>query len=180
MTNVLSSSLLAYIAVKKMPDRITLCTFISQSFFKLFYVNRLGGSFESMTSRVCPLLQPNRGQCPGRSRGCAILSALTHPDSKVVLFCPLGGGGAEGRQGRQQSLWSMYKSFSIFPCPRAPFSSLLLLNRPGCRHRKLSSTRSPQSRHISSNSVISSSVSPSRLAKVELLEPVSMALSSDV
>lgn len=47
-------------------------------------------------------------------------------------------------------------------------------------HRKLSSTRSLQSRHISSKSVMSSRVSPSRLGNVELLEPVSMALSSDV
>lgn len=45
-------------------------------------------------------------------------------------------------------------------------------------HRKLSSTSS-ESRHISSNRLMSSRVSPSLLASVEL-EPVSMALSSDV
>lgn len=80
-----------------------------------------------------------------------------------------------------QSLWLIYKFFSSsFLSPYTPFSSLLLLYKLGSCHRKLSSPRSLQSRHISSSSVMSSRVSPSRLAKVELLEPVSMALSSDV
>lgn len=182
VTNMLSSSLLAYIAVKRMPDRLKLCKFKRESFY-LFYLDRSDTQvrwfFESLTSHAYSLLQPSRGQCPGRSNRRTILSPQTHPGSKVVLFCPLAGG-TEGLQGRQQSLWLIYKSFSSFLCPYTPFSLLLLLYRLGSCHRKLSSTRSLQSRHISSNSVMSSRVSPSRLAKVELLEPVSMALSSDV
>lgn len=129
LTNTLSLSLLAYIAVKKMPDRIKLCTFKRQSFY-LFYLNRSDTQarwfFESLTScfHQCKLLQPNRGQCPGRSSRRTILSPQTNPDSVVVLFCPLGGGhgrGMEELEGRQQSLWLIYKSFSSFPCPYTPF-----------------------------------------------------------
>lgn len=47
-------------------------------------------------------------------------------------------------------------------------------------HRKLSSTRSEESIPMSSIMSMSSMVSSSLLMKVELLEPVSMALSSDV
>lgn len=47
-------------------------------------------------------------------------------------------------------------------------------------YRKLSSTSSEESMPISSIMSISSMVSPSRFTNVELLDPVSMALSSDV
>lgn len=79
-----------------------------------------------------------------------------------------------------ESLVEVFLQFPVSLHPFFFFSLLLLLYRLGSCHRKLSSTRSLQSRHISSSSVMSSRVSPSRLAKVELLEPVSMALSSDV
>lgn len=135
--------------------------------------------FQSLTSLACSLLQPSGGQCLGSSNRRNIVSPQTHPGSKVVLFCPLAGG-TQRREYGQQSLWLIYKSFSSFLRPHASISLLLLLYGLASCHRKLSSTRSLQSRHISSNSVMSSRVSPSRLAKVELLELVSIALSSDV
>lgn len=82
--------------------------------------------FESLTSRFhqCLLLQPSRGQHPGRSSRRTILSPQTNPDSEVVLFCPLKGGWVRRRrseESRQQSLWLIYKSFSSFLCPYTPF-----------------------------------------------------------
>lgn len=78
--------------------------------------------------------------------------------------------GSMQSQWKYQVLLQLLKSLSL---------QIFTLSAGSC-HRKLSSARSLQSRHISSSSVMSSKVSPSRLAKVELLEPVSMALSSDV
>lgn len=37
------------------------------------------------------------------------------------VLCRGHGGGTEGLQGRQQSLWLVYKSFSSFLCPCTPF-----------------------------------------------------------
>lgn len=105
-----------------MPNRIKLCKFIKE--FYLFYLDwsdtQAWWFFKSLAWHAHSHLHPNRGQYPGRSEGRTILSAQTHPDSKVVLFCLLAGG-TEGLEGRQQSLWLIYKSFSSFLCPHTPF-----------------------------------------------------------
>lgn len=115
-----------------------------------------------------PVLRPTRRQCLGRSDTSSTQSPQTRPSSKVVfssvLWPGVRGGGSEGREGRQQSLWLSERSVFSFLCPCTPWSLLLLLRRLVSCHRKLSSARSLQSRHISSNKVMSSRVSPSRLA----------------
>lgn len=72
-----------------------------------------------------------------------------------------------------ESYLDLLFSFFILHCSnvaRSPFQS----------YRKLSSTSSEESIPISSIMSISSTVSSSRFTNVELLDPVSMALSSDV
>lgn len=187
LTNRLDSSLLAYIAVKRMPDKIKLCKFKRHSVY-LISVWHYAGPTHSIGGHgslirwgllfltAQSLLQPDRGQCPGRSEGRSILSPRTHPDSEMVWFCTQKGLSrwqTEGAGG--QTSESLVGLQVTHPSPL-----LHPLDKLGRCHRKLSSARSLQSRHISSSSVMSSRVSPSRLAKVELLEPVSIALSSDV
>ena len=90
---------------------------------------------------------------------------------------------------------ALYKSISIshpWHCNKVVFSVEQesaddMASLPLCRagrwpwgYRKLSSTRSEESIPMSSIMSMSSMVSSSLLIKVELLEPVSMALSSDV
>lgn len=117
---------------------------------------------ESRSQRSSSLLQPKRGHCPGRSddrtsRHHRFTSAVKWFCSVLVKGCRRGG--AAGRE----SLVDL-QLFCWFPRLLQPLPPLLFPLRLSSCHRKLSSTRSLQSRHISSSRVMSSKVSPSCLA----------------
>lgn len=118
-------------------------------------VRRLASNQRSVSIIPCHSSKPAGGNVRGGVRG---VPFSHHSLEETVKWFPL-----------QKSIIVVGRQlFGVFGCPE------------GWGHRKLSSTRSLQSRHISSKSVMSSKVSPSRFGNVELLEPVSMALSSDV
>lgn len=146
----------AYIAVNKMPNTVKLFRAKVNVFSLITNIKLV--RLLAPSQRCVPLIRRHSSKPAGGSvqGGVRSVPYSHHSPVETVKWFPL----KKSIVGRQL--------FGVFGCP------------VGCGHRKLSSTRSLQSRHISSKSVMSSNVSPSRLAKVELLEPVSMALSSDV
>lgn len=102
LTYMFVSSLLAYIAVKRMPDKnkplqIKKTIFFLSVFSYIWHyidpTHGLGGSLSPWGLAFIAahsLLQPNRGQSRERKEA-YLLSPQTHPDSEVVLFCTLKG-----------------------------------------------------------------------------------------
>lgn len=133
LTDMFVSSLLAYIAVKRMPDKIKLCKWkIKLNLFWVTFDTTYVWHMGSVALWVLEVLlssllthssSPTGGSVQGEERG--VPYCHHRLIQTVKWFCSVlwkggSGGGLKRLEGRQRILLLIYRSFSSFLCPLIP------------------------------------------------------------